>query len=130
MTKILIAPARRVPLSAPVLLSLLLAACSGGFASVDDADQIAERIRSEGLGCENYVEPDIHGDGDGVANSGGSCAVKGEGIQILGFPSEEDADLWFERGHMQFVPTVRGPNWVVVTESQEVADHIAEALGD
>lgn len=119
---------RRVFLLASIFLSLLLQGCSGGLPEVEDAGQIAERIRSEGLGCEDYVTPDVHGKGEGMANSGGSCAVKGEGIQIFGFPSEEDTDLWFERGRMQSVPTVRGPNWVVVTQSQEVADHIAELL--
>lgn len=118
--------------SVAVVAGLVLAGCSAPLPRIEEAGQIAERLRQEGMGCEDFITPDRAPSDrpEGIPDSSGSCAVRGEGVQIYGFPSDEDADLWFERGRMEYVSTARGPNWVVVTDSHELADKITELMSE
>lgn len=58
-------------------------------------------------------QPDINPQGEGLPSSSGSCSIDSEGVQLFTFPSESDADLWFETGKMETVTTARGVNWVL-----------------
>ena len=108
---------------------LLMASCSSTASEYEDVDALASALRAEGLDCANLTQADTRGRGEGVQTSSGACALDGEGVQLFVFASEEDADLWFERGRMESLPVARGANWAAVPGSQETADRIAEALG-
>jgi hypothetical protein len=112
-----------------VVVGLLLGACSSDLGAYNHVQFLAAELDERGLGCEDLVEPDIDpGAGEGVQSSSGTCEVRGESVQLYVFDTEEDADLWFERGRMDTEPTVRGVNWVIVTSRQELADYITGVL--
>jgi hypothetical protein len=111
-----------------VVLAVLVTGCSRAT-DYEDAETVAAALEAEGLGCEERSRPAIEAGGRGSPASSGSCSVQGEGVQIFVFETEEDLDLWFERGRMETVPTARGGNWVVVTLTQETAARVADALG-
>lgn len=112
-----------------VALVAVTSGCSGESTRYEDVSELNAALRAEDLGCEGLSRSEIEGKGKGIPTSSGSCAIAGEGIQLFVFDSEEDAELWFERGRMGAVSTARGTNWVVVTLSQGLADQIATALG-
>lgn len=108
---------------------LWFSGCSSSAPEYEDADALAAALRAEDLACATASEPVIEAGGEGAPTSSGSCSLEGEGVQLFVFETEDDADLWFERGRMETLPTARGANWVAVPESQDTADRIAEALG-
>jgi hypothetical protein len=115
--------------SSLLLAGLLLGACSSDLGAYNNVQFLAAELDKRGLGCEDLVEPDIDpGGGEGIQSSSGTCEVRGEGVQLYVFDTEDDADLWFERGRMDSEPTVRGANWVIVTSRQELADYITGRL--
>ena len=119
----------RTILPAAFAAALMLVACSNAGTSFEDVDALAEELRSEGLACDGLSQPDINPQGEGLPSSSGSCSIDGEGVQLFTFPSENDATIWFEAGKMGTVMTARGVNWVVVTQTQDLADTVANALG-
>ena len=112
-----------------VAFTLIAVGCSDQASSYDDVAGLAEALRDEDLGCVDLSQADVEAKGEGFPTSSGSCSVAGEGLQLFVFESDEDADLWFDRGRMETVPTARGDNWVVVTSNLSLADRIATALG-
>lgn len=111
-----------------VVLVAVVAGCSNSASRYEDVETLAAALLGEELGCEDLSQPDINAKGRGLPSSSGSCEVEGEDVQLFVFETEEDANLWFTRGRMQTVTTVRGPSWVVVTITQDLADRIAATL--
>jgi hypothetical protein len=107
-----------------------MATCAGGGSSFENVSALVAELRAADLGCEHLTRPDVEADGPGLPSSSGVCSVNGEGVQIFVFSSKEDADLWFKRGRMESVPTARGSNWVVVSQSEDVADEVSSALNN
>ena len=112
-----------------VAFMLATTGCSDQPSRYDAVADLAQALRDEHLGCVNLSQPDVVGNGEGSPTSSGTCSIDGEGVQLFVFETDEDADLWFSRGRMEYVPTARGANWVVVTNNQGTADRVADALG-
>lgn len=109
--------------------ALILVGCSSAGTSFEDVDALTRQLDEEGLGCDKLTQADINPEGEGLPSTSGSCSIKGEAVQLFTFPRSEDADLWFEAGKMETVSTAKGTNWVVVTQTQDLADAVADALG-
>jgi hypothetical protein len=115
--------------SASFVAALILAACSAAGTSFEDIDALASSLRAKGLECDGLKQADINPKGEGLPSGSGVCTIDGEGVQLFTFPSARDASLWFEDGKMETVSTARGMNWVIVTQTNDVAEAIADALG-
>lgn len=118
-------------MSIVVLLSLTLTgvACSDELSTYGGVDEIAAAIQEADLGCENMTEPDVAGGQGSLVAEAGTCEVAGESAQLFTFASDDDAKRWLNLGNMLAVPVVLGPRWVVVLQSDEVAERVSDGIG-
>src|SRR5687768_4979634 len=90
-------------------VAVVLAACAGRGVRTDSVDDLADRLREEGLGCEEVqmraTSPSWHERGD--------CTVSGRTVDII-TASDDRTQNANERAIRKFTGTaVVGERWVV-----------------
>lgn len=120
---------RRTVASAAVAL-VLLAACGGdgvgGADPYDSVDALHAALGEGGVECTGLASTD-----DIVATESGECLVNGQEVNISIYAGQEERD-----GAIELVKTfgtsgsfVVGPNWIVSTPDQALAERVREAIG-
>lgn len=116
---------------AAVALVMTLASCDPRPQTYESPQQVVRAMANADLSCEDLEittassTPDTGH--DSLIKERGVCSVDGVEVVVITFGSAENRDNWVAVGGL-IEAVVAGPNWVAISDSDQLLDEIARAL--
>jgi hypothetical protein len=111
-------------LKAILMCAVFLGVACSGADSYGSMDEIIAAMSEGDVICTDlHVRPPAE-----LTAEAATCSVDGVKVEMYGFEDSDQKDDWLKLGTLLGGEQIRGPNWVVRTESTEVADAIEDAL--
>lgn len=115
-------------LLALAVAALALAACDGG-GSPEDVQGVVDALEEEGIACEDLETTSEFGsESDAEVKERGLCAVDGESVAVSIFDDAGARRRWVEAA-AEFSPVASSGKWAVSSDSPDLLEEIADALG-